>query len=365
VRNKWVLAGALLAVGAFACTLLLRGSGAAAASALSASPKGLLAARTYLERRGSRVSLLDRPLEQLPGRNAKARSLVLAFPWQGFASREDLDALRQRLVAGDSIVFAYSGQTSRALAEGSVAEALGLDFEKTRGEPPLSPLRWYRFARQEWSLAPGKGFAPPSAVPVVIGAPDRVPKAPADAEVFYRGEKDLPAVFSYARARGRVIVLPADALSNARLGNPGNADLLESLRVALGQDVAFDEYHHGLAAADAAAATGNAANVDLLVLQLVLLYLVLAWALGKRFGPAWEEPPELAGSAEAFLLGLGALHHELRHAAPACIRLLDDAEMLDPRVQAPAGLRQIAFDAGEDAFLDVARAVARLQRRGR
>ena len=192
-----------------------------------------------------------------------------------------------------------------------------------------------------------------------------MPRVPKGAEVFYRGDKGVPALFSFPRSRGRVIVVPADGLSNARLGNPGNADLLESLRVALGEEIAFDEYHHGLVAPDVIADSGHAPHLDLLLAQLLLLYLVLAWALGRRFGPAWEEPPEIASSTEAFLLGLGALHRKLRHSAPACVHLLHEAERLDPRVQAPPELRNIAFDAGEQTFLDVAKVIARLQRSGR
>ena len=366
MRRKWILWGAALAAAAVLCVLLLSRSGAAGASALSASPKGWLAARTYLEKRGSKVSLLDRPLEQAQTKGTERRTLVLAFPWQGFPSREDLDALHRRLTAGGSVVFAYSGQ-SRSIAEELVARSLGLDLDQVRGAPPLSPGRWYAFAREEWRLKPEKTFAPGSAPEVVIQAPDRVPKARKDAaaDVSYRGGKGVAAVFSYRRSRGSVIVVPADGLSNARLGNPGNADLLESLRVALGEEIAFDEYHHGLVAADVIAKSGNAPNLDLLLAQLLVLYLVLVWALGRRFGPAWEEPPEIASSTEAFLLGLGALHRKLRHSAPACVRLLEAAGSLDPRVQAPRELRNIAYDAGERAFLDVAKIVARLQRRGR
>jgi Domain of unknown function (DUF4350) len=363
VRKKGILWGAVLAAAAIAATLLLRPSGAAGASALSASPKGWLAARTYLERRGRRVSLLNRPLDQAP-KVTEGRSLVLAFPWQGFPSKEELDALHRRLAAGGSIVFAYSGQ-SRSIAEDFVASALGFDLGKVRGAPPLSPLRWYAFVREQWRLKPEGTFAPGSAPDVVIQAPDRVPNAPKGAEVLYRGGREVPAVFSFSRSRGRVIVVPADGLSNARVGNSGNADLLESLRVALGEEIAFDEYHHGLVAPDVVARSGSAPNLDLVLAQILLLYFVLTWALGRRFGPAWEEPPEIASSTEAFLLGLGALHRKLRHSAPACVRLLDDAGRLDPRVQAPPEVRTVAFDAGERAFLDVAKVIARLQRRGR
>ena len=159
--------------------------------------------------------------------------------------------------------------------------------------------------------------------------------------------------------------IPADALSNARLGNPGNADLLESLRVSLGPAIVFDEYHHALVSPEAVPRSGAGASLDALLIELLGLYLLAAWALGRRFGPSWREPPEIASSTSAFLLGLGALHRRLRHASPAALRLIDEAEIYDHRVQVPESLRQIARDATDESLLEITRFVARRQRRGR
>jgi hypothetical protein len=262
-------------------------------------------------------------------------------------------------------VFAYSGQKP-GLGERFAASELGIALQEARGRPPLSPRRWWAFANAEWRLAAQEAFAPPgSAREVVIHAPDWIPAAPKNAEVFFRGEKDAPAVFRVAVGRGRALWIPADALANARLANPGNADLLESLRVALGPAILFDEYHHGLVSPEAVPQSGSGASLDLLLIELLLLYLLSAWALGRRFGPSWREPPEIASSTSAFLLGLGALHRRLRHSAPAAVRLIDGAEGYDPRVTVPESLRRTALDAKEDALLDIARFVARRQRRGR
>lgn len=360
---------ALGVIGIVALGALVRQkSGTAGASALSAAPEGWLAARTYLERRGSRIDLLARPLDQAPAQSA----LVLTFPWQALPSPEELAALRQRLSSGGEIVFAYTGQP-RGFGETFAALELGLSLQPAREHPPLSPRRWWAFVNADWRLSAEAALAPDSpdagggagAREVVIRAPDSIPKAPEGAEVLFRGEKGIPAVFRYTRARGRVLVLPADALSNARLGNPGNADLLESIRVALGPSVAFDEYHHGLVSPEAAVQSGSASSLDLLLIQLLLLYLLSAWTLGRRFGASWREPPELASSTSAFLLSLGGLHRRLRHSAPAALRLIEGANAYDSRVTVPDALRHAAFDAREPAFLEIARFVARRQRRGR
>ena len=360
-RSARVAWAALLVVVIVMAALDLVRRPAAAASALSATAEGWLAARVYLERRGDRVALSDRPLDRGPDRAA----LLLGFPWQALPSPEELDALRQRVAGGGTVVFAYSGRRPGP-AETLVARALGLHPGRTRGDPPLAPARWWAFVNAESRLQPDRAFAADRSVrEVVIGAPDYAPAALSGADVLYRGAKGEPRVFAGRRGRGRVIVLPADALSNGRLENAGNADLLESLRSALSRDVAFDEYHHGLAAADTLATSGSAASLDLLLGELLLLYVLCAWTLGRHFGPAWRETPEIAGSASEFLVGLGRLHRRLGHAPEAALRLLEDARRWDTRVAPPRELVEAAAGAGDNTLLSIAKSVARLQGRGR
>jgi hypothetical protein len=217
----------------------------------------------------------------------------------------------------------------------------------------------------EWRLTPSASLAANGAGEVVIHAPESAPKPPTDAAADWTGPGSRPVVFTWARGRGRVVALPADALSNGRLSNPGNAALLETLRASLGDAVVFDEYHHGLAAPGPADETGAGRSLDLLLVQLALLYLAAAWALARRFGPAWREKPEIAGSTPAFLLGIGALHRRLRHSAPAALRLLERAQTLDPGLVIPASLREAAFTADDNRFVEIARTIARHQGRGR
>jgi hypothetical protein len=339
--------------------LLLGPSPAAGPSALSPASDGWLAAREYLRARGTRVALLDRPLD--PSRLAGA--LVLAFPCELVPSHEERDRLRRFLGRGGTIVFAYSGRRP-GIAEQLTAETVGLRIETREKEPPLSPRKWYAWATAETRLKPEPSLD--RGLPdLVVRASEVAVAGPGGGQVLYRDDRSAPAVFlyTYGRGPGRVVVLPADALSNGRIAAEGNADLLETLRQSLGADVAFDEYAHGLAAADAAAGSGSAPSLDLLVMQLFLLYGLCAWSIGRRFGPAWREPPALASSTTGFLLGLGALHRDLGHSSEAAGRLIRNAEAFGQRLDAGRALRRDAAGADEVSFVAVARQIARLQQR--
>jgi hypothetical protein len=353
-RRGWVIGAAAIVVIAAAAVFLFSAPSAAGPSAFSASPQGWLAARMYLERRGTRVDLLDRPIEN----RGAPEPLVLAFPATRPLLPAELEDLGRRVSAGGTLVFAYSGR-SPEVAEQLAADAVGLRFEVVRKQPPLSPRRWWAWASADWRLRP-EIDAGPTARELVVRAPRVVAQGPAHARVLYRGEGSVPAAFSMARGRGRVLALPADAFSNARVTNPGNADLLEGLR-ALGPAIAFDEYAHGFSAPGAAPDAGSAPSLDLLLFQLAALYAACVWVLARRFGPSWREPPVLAGSTAPFLLGLGALHRDLGHSAEASWRLIQNVEALDPRVSVGKDARQAAVDASDATFVDIARAVARQQ----
>jgi hypothetical protein len=341
---------ALVLVGS---VLLVRGKGAGP-SAIDRGPSGWLAARTYLARRGGAVSLADRPpSEVVPG-----PALVIAFPWQTLLVPGEADSLRARAARGGLIVFAYSGGRP-AGSEELVARALGLEFKKVGGDPPLDPFAWYRFQGAESVLTaePGSGAG---ARPVVVRALRAVPTSASSTQVLYRLSSGLPAVFALRLARGRVLVLPADALSNGRLSREGNADLLESLVLALPEGVVFDEYHHGLAAPPGLEESSRVAALDTLLFQLALLYALCVLALGRRFGPAWSEAPAVVGSTVGFLEGLGALHRQLGHSASAASLLLRRAEEWSPHMVIPESLRAAA-QAGDLTLLELARAISRQQ----
>lgn len=209
---------ALLAFAAIVSASLATGM-SARASVLSHGPGGLLAARRYLESRGAQVRLLDRALDtDLEG--AQPGLVVLAFPWQRLDPGQGLLGARLHMQRGGSVLLAYSGDWLDP-GESLALEALSLRSRVVRGDPPLNPLRWRRFANQEWSLAPEPGDA---RAPLRVRAPSRAPVASAAAQVLFRGEDGTPLAFREPRGRGQLVVVPADALSNARLDQAGNAE---------------------------------------------------------------------------------------------------------------------------------------------
>jgi hypothetical protein len=355
LRNRLFLGFALLLLLCMGLALLLQERGEAKGSSLSKGANGWLAARKYLEARGARVALLDAPLDSSAGEGV----LVTTFPWQQGASMEAAEALENHLRRGGDLVLGYSGIEGNP-GETVVMERLGMPLEEVR-RVTLNPMRWRAAARREWSLRPD-GEAR-GAAPVRVWAPRSAPEIPKLAEALFRSPRGRPAVVLLRRYKGRILLLPADALANARLGEPGNAGLLETLRVRLGDRWTFDEYHHGLTGAIGVETATFGRALDLILLHLAALYLVALWTLSRRFGPAWSEPPTVTGSAGAFLLGLGALHHRLGHHAQAALRLLERVRELDRDLDLPADLDRRAAAAGPRELVALAREVARRRSR--
>lgn len=307
------------------------------------------------------MSLSNVPLTSWPSEDA----VVLAFPLAVPPSNEELGAVRRTVTAGGTLVIAYSGRP-RAILEGAILKELGLEPARVR-DTPLLPLRWWEFQRATWRLRPDAAWGSAGAGDLEIRAPVFVPPAGSEATVLYRGEGDRPVVFVRRSGRGRMVVLPTDAISNGRLGGEAGSasvDLLETLRASVSGGIVFDEYHHGLSSPEAPADSGSVHSLDLLLVELVLIYLAALLALGRRFGPSWEEAVEIHGSSAAFLLGLGALHHRLRHGDEASVRLVDAAARLDSRMRRFSTF-PAAQASGEAAFLELAKAIGRSQRNRR
>ncbi|HEX9942751.1 MAG TPA: DUF4350 domain-containing protein [Thermoanaerobaculia bacterium] len=352
-RPQALTAAAALAVLVLGIVLVAGGRGEARGSALSRGPNGWLAARRYLEARGARVRLLAAPLDRFEGGGA----LVVTFPWQHGFSGEAGEQIEEHLRRGGNLVLAYSGESGNA-GEIVALAGLGLSLREVR-RAVLDPLRWRRFAREEWDLRPDRSVG--AAAPVRVWAPRWAPELPREARVIFRSPRGGPAVAVLERHRGRIWLLPADALANARLANPGNAGLLETLRRRLGDRWTFDEYHHGLSARRPAETEALGRTLDLVLLHLGILYLAALLSLSRRFGPAWSEPPVRTGSAGSFLLGLGALHHRLGHHREAARRLLERARELDRNLVLPADFDRRAGSAGARDLVELAREVARLR----
>jgi uncharacterized protein DUF4350 len=358
LHNRLFVGAALFLLVGVGIVVLFSRAGEARGSSLAKGPNGWLAARRYLEARGARVSLLREPLERFRERGV----LVSTFPWQqGTASLEPAEALESHLRRGGDLVLAYSGAWGNA-GELVTLERLGLPLGEVR-KSSLNPFAWRRFSRREWSLVPAPGLR--GALPVRVWAPRWVPEAPKEGDVLYRSQHGGAAIVAVRRYHGRIFLLPADAFANARLGEPGNAALLETLRRLLGDRWTFDEYHHGLVAGRGVPETASLGRtLDLILIHLAVLYLVALWVLSRRFGPAWSEPPAVTGTTGSFLLGLGALHHRLGHHREAARRLLERVRELDRDADLPADLDRRAETAGPRELLALAREVAR-RRKGR
>ncbi|MGH9323208.1 MAG: DUF4350 domain-containing protein [Vicinamibacteria bacterium] len=314
----------LLVVLSIGMSLLLDPRETASASALSVGSHGLFVARRYLEERGFDVRLIDRPLgEAEPG-----DVLVLAFPWQRWASGSEQAGVHQQLLRGGTVVLAYSGEESRG--EQGALDWLGLSWEKLRGEPPLGFFAWRAYANEEWSLMPAEN---PGALPIRISALSHAPRAPADADVLYRGPSGEPLVFVFSYLRGRVVVLPSEVFSNARILEEGNADLLASLMASFGPAWSFDEFHHGLSAPLTKEQKRPRFAFDLFLLHLAMAYALVVWRLARSFGPVWSERPVSSGSTRTFLLGLGSLHDRLGHHGEAAELMVRRARELSPRME--------------------------------
>lgn len=358
--RRWVLWGLLLVVLLVGLAALFGGGeGPMRGSALSRGAGGWLAARRYAEARGVQVALLDRPLAAVSAEAPLDGALLVSFPWTRIA----LDAagpLEEHLRQGGDLVLAYSGETNPM--EWIVLEELGLPAESAR-KPTWNPFAWRRFTREEWSLVPDSKLGP-GVRPVRVWPPRYVPKLPKEAEILFRTPSGLPAVAVVPRAQGRIFVLPVDAIANARLKEPGNADLLETLVARLESRWTFDEYHHGLAGVRDAETVAFGRVLDLVLIHLGLLYVVAVFALSRRFGPAWEEPPVVTGSVGSFLLGLGALHDRLRHHREAAGLLLARTRDLSPDLVVPEDVARKAESGAPKDFLELAKTVARLKRGG-
>ena len=346
-ERRLLAAGAVVTLLMVAAAALLLGTESPAdASSLSRTAAGWLAARRYLEEMGTRVALVDHDLDEPVGTGV----LVLAFPWQRAAMDDVHEAVARQLRQGGSVLIAYTDRAEPV--QSRLLETLGLGWEERRPRPPRRPRRWRAYAAEEWVLsAPAEG-----ARAVRVAARRDAPQPPGAATVLLRDAQGRASAFLFPRHRGRVVVVPADVFANGRIANPGNADFLESLRQDLGGPWLFDEYHHGLRAADGPAQTGPQRALLLYVLQVALVYALCAFAVARRFGPAWREEAVTGGSAAVFLVGLGALHDRLGHHRDASRLLLARAQELDPRIRLPA------TEAGDGKeLLALARRVGALQ----
>jgi hypothetical protein len=386
MKRRVLFIAAALALGTLAGAILAGHRLAASGSSLSRGGGGLLAARLYLQQRGAHPVLLDRPLD---GAASGQGTLVIAFPWQSRAFEIDHEMVIEHLARGGDLLLAYGSEPMPAPGELALLGALHLDTTPV-ASVPLAPWRWRSAAARSWELRRAEGVGLPPLTPLPpfplaggrgVQSPQEVSAGdPARGPLHLRQPRWLPALpkegalllgpgdevvaAAFRERRGRVVVLPAELLANARIAEPAHAALLETLWRWLDGRWFFDEYHHGLGpAGETAIPSATRRGFDFLFLQLLLIYAAAALALSRRLGPAWREAPPLAGSAGGFLLRLGALHHRLDHHGNGAVLLLRRAAELDRRLAIDAELRALAERGDASALVEVGQAVARLQRR--
>ncbi|MEM9293364.1 MAG: hypothetical protein AAGD01_16895 [Acidobacteriota bacterium] len=398
---------------------LLASSGSMAGpSTLSAGPQGWSAAKQYLELSGSRVELLDQPLEEslmrmrreAQGRALEERAteeyqesiepvvdklllragleeetpstagiLVVSFPRRGDYDYEELYQLERFVRDGGTLVAAYSGATVD-FEEWVFFQYFGIRLEEIRQEEaPLGPFEWRRWKQSQWRLQPAAGSSGPGLRPVAMPIPLRAPWPEEPDQVLMEareelpalpgqgpelGELALPAVTVLHLERGRLVLLPSALWTNAYLFRGGAADLLETLRQGLQGPWYFDEYGHGLRVAEPGAAPISFASLRLFAFHVLLLYGLAVWVLSRRFGEAWREPRLRTGSAASFLLGLAGFHRRSRHHGEAARLLVDRVAELEPAHPLPDELRRRALVAEQKDWLPLAQAVARSRPHG-
>jgi hypothetical protein len=356
------LAAALVFVLVTGIAALLTRSPGASGSALSRGGSGWLGARRVVESQGVATEILDRPLSR-PGRSTADRApgvLVVVFPWQHAWIGDSFAGIEEHLQDGGTLVYGFTGGLSNP--EDVLARGLGIAREAARPKPPLNPWAWRRYSQEVWTLRAPAPELHTLAAPRVT-AMRLLPTAPAGARVLLQNEAGQPVAFTFERAAGSVVVLPAELFANGRLGEAGNADWLVTLARSWPGTWMFDEYHHGLisAAAQTSSAEGRTETyMDLYLLQLLFLYALTVLALVRRFGPSWREPPVVSGSVAGFLVGLGGLHERWGHHREAAAAMVDRAGELDRRFRLGGGAA--ALDVSKPAgFLELARRVGRSQ----
>jgi hypothetical protein len=347
-RQVWLAVG-LLGLGAFVGLLLAGADVEASGSTLSRGPGGWLATRVYLEERGIATHRLDGPLGEAPA----GAVLALVFPWQHRRGDVDLEAVRAHLAAGGVVLVAYASDLAPSAAEAMVLDAVGASIAMVR-QTPVAPWRW----REDG------GVVKLSAARHWRGASDELtlrrlhwaPLPPSGSLLMDRDGYSVAA--TWKQGAGRVVVVPAELLCNARLRAAPNAALLETIAASLPRVWAFDELHHGVVRPGAPLPEGPRRGFDLLLVQLALLYAAAALALARRLGPAWREAPPLLGHAAAFLLRLGKLHHRLGHHRDGAALLLRRATELDRRLVPGPELAALAERGDAEAFVELAQRLA-------
>jgi hypothetical protein len=277
---------------------------------------------------------------------------VIAFTAEVPLWPAQAEQLRLAVRQGQRLVVGYSGRAPGA-AELTVLHGLDLDITAASPEPPTDLAGWLATRRRVERLTGPSGWPD-----LEIGDLETAPKAPDDADVWYRDDDGTPVVFAMKLGRGEIVLLPAPLWSNGRLRSAGNADFLERIVAREGPVWVFDEWSHGLVENRAEVPAGEAYAFDLLIIHLGLLTVLGLVTLGRKFGTPWRRLPDREASVAEFLRDIGALHERLGHFQDGARALLARSREVDSRLD---GLpRDPEIRNGGD-LLALARVVARHQ----
>lgn len=309
------------------------------------APEGLAGFAALLRHWGASVSALApeavreamepevSPGSQLETRRASSRrawtealeqldddvSMVLAFPATAGVA-DQLSVLRTELRAGHTVLALYSG-LPLAFEESQMLEDLGVGVRDLGRRGRLAPWSWWQDRRQGYAhrleQADAAGSEPAWSDPVRTLIDPAADCTQIAAFVGPRSRDLRPEgrALSVARCRigsGELLLAPTSMLANARIGGTGNLRVARELAALLGDEVRFLEQPEQLGAAPMDARAGAARRaLNLVGVQLVLLYLVGLLALARGFGPRWPSLDQPADAQRRFLLSVGALHRRL------------------------------------------------------
>ena len=318
----------------------------------SLDPRGLRLAWRALEEEGRPVARFGQRWTSL---EETAGTLVVAMPLEEPPTGDERQALRSWVLQGGSLLLLTSGREP-AYAERALLELLGIQGAARPEVAPLGWFGWKAWYEEEVALVPAPGIDLP-AIQVRRGEWRTMP-AGASTEPLLVDPLGRPAVWRQAEGAGQITVVdPGAAFSNAWLSPEGLTVLTAIVDEAV--PTSFDEAHHGNFAPGVATGSPLGGPFELVLAQVVLLYLVGLWALGRRFGPAMGQAGAQASSASRDLGALARLHARAGHSREAAAQLrrlatararrlgLDPAGLDLPAGDDEAGLLALAKVVGE------------------
>jgi hypothetical protein len=248
------------------------------------------------------------------------------------------------LPAPSSMLFVFTPTSAYTFDEanataGWVHDGGVLVYASEQGDVELdTALNVNRFARLVSSDTAGTSGPFLDGVTTVAGGTDAQPFGLGAGQVALLRSGGLPIAYLERFGRGLVIAL-ADPLElcNGYLEKADNGRFLADLLglVPAGAPVAFDEYHHGLTAADLTPAAWILTPWGAALLWLIVAIFFGLVLRGRRFGPMVPRPAEASRLEAEWAVAVGEL---LRRAGARAVTLGVLARASERAVAAQTGL---------------------------